>query len=195
MIRCTLSRAFLCAFFLIPAAAERSFADVKVQLRNGGSITADDCREESDRFVCFKMGGAFEIDRKDVVSIKNVGAGAPSGRDTEPAENRQAADGAGPGGGAKKTDPGKEAKTADPSSEKDPLVARAAELRDERERLIREKQQLDEDIKNAPVWMPVNQFDSLQKRSAEMEEKIKKFNEEIQKLKEESSKRQSVPAK
>jgi hypothetical protein len=37
-----------------------SSADVKVTLTNGREIAADACEEEVGRFICTKMGGAFD---------------------------------------------------------------------------------------------------------------------------------------
>ena len=171
----------------LAAMPDCSFGDVKIILKNEGSIIADECREESDRLVCFKMGGTFEIDKKDIRSVKGIAAGQEfvplivrpetessekSGK-TEKSGAAQKNDAA-PGGGNTQ-DPGKAADAADP------LIQQRTLLLKERESLVKEREQLQNDVKNAPI--PTTQWaNELNRRNIELDARIKKFNDDAKKL-------------
>lgn len=162
-----------------------SSGEVQINLRNDSSIIADECREETDRLVCYKMGGTFEIEKRDVLSMKNIsGRRAPvpdaGGSDAESTgrsdSSVKAEDKAGDALPA-----GKVPDTAKPS---DPLAQKRQLLQEERERLLKERQKIQDDIKNAPDWMSEKQFNELNRRNAELDAGIKKFNEEAGRLSE-----------
>jgi len=65
---------------------------------------------------------------------------------------------------------------------------RKTELQADRERLVKDRQQLQDDAKNAPDWMATDRYEALSRRNAEIEERVKRFNEEIRLLDEEEKK-------
>lgn len=190
----------LAAFALAAGFPADSHGDVKITLKNKSEIVAEECREESDRLVCFRMGGSFEIDRKDIESVKNISGGQGYVQeiirpDPEPA--------AGEDKKIEKQDEAKKTEAAASEGDKgkaaakpvDPLAQKKALLQADRDRLIKEKQQVEEDTRNAPTWMPVKQFDELNRRNTELDEKIKRFNEEANRMLEEDRKLNPAPKK
>ncbi len=180
------------AWLIVPvflaAMPDCSFGDVKIFLKNEGSIIADECREESDRFVCFKMGGTFEVDKEDILSVKGIAPGQEFvplivRPETESAEKSEQTgkpgatqkNNATPGAGNMQ-DPGKAADAADPVMQQREL------LQKERESLLKERQQIQSDIKNAPDWMPTKQWDELNRRNVDLDARIKKFNDDAKKI-------------
>ena|ERR1700690_822689 len=187
---------------IVLTAPGGSIADVRIQLRNESAIIADECQDQIDRYVCFKMGGTFEIEKKDIVSIKNVTVRSQeipamelqdiiSGSQSAQIKQNGSRDDDEKKGEAGQT----QGKIAESSTSADPIAARALELQAERNRLVKEREQLQEEIKNAPTWMPTNQFDNLQRRNIELDNKINKFNEESGRLMEEDKQRQVAPKK
>ena len=179
---------FICAALVfLPSLTS---AGVKVMLKNGREIIADSCQEEGDRLICFKMGGTFDIEKKDVESMKETSGGhdASTGEpaDDQPTEQQKKAEDA---QGADRT--GKENPPAAGQTGADKRLAdimeKKKDLAAEREKLVKERQQLQEDLKKAPDWMPTKQYEELDKRNAEITEKVKRFNEEADRLNEEEN--------
>jgi hypothetical protein len=181
--------------FILPEAA---FPDVKISLRNGRDIIADNCREAGAKLICEKMGGIFEIEKKDIVHLKGVvikrkqkdespEAGSPfSG---EPAAAEQAAS-ATPEP-AKEPESGKpeagnigQQRTGSAAEEKrlGDINTRKQQLTAEREALHKEREELHEEIRNAGVIWSKEQLEDLKKRMADVDEKINRFNEEVKRL-------------
>lgn len=73
---------FLTAFVCMPSF---SCSDIKVTLANGRGIIADTCDEEGGQLVCTKMGGTVNIEKKDVVSIRQIRSGGNEPFSVEPA--------------------------------------------------------------------------------------------------------------
>jgi hypothetical protein len=176
---------------LLGATPGHSVGEVQISLKNEASIIADECREESDRLVCFKMGGTFEIEKRDVLSIKNI---SPS-RSVTPDTLRP--DEAAPGRSDSPVNAGDKAGGAltagtvsGAASPSDAAAQRRLGLQAEREALLRERQKIQADMKNAPDWMPPNQFNELTRRNAELDARIKRFNEEASRLSEEGKQKQ-----
>ncbi len=165
-----------------------SYPDVKVTLTNGREIVADSCTEERDRLICTRMGGTFDIEKKDVVGVRDIKGVRGDSLSTEqvPAEPEKKIDNA-PGNNS----PEKELQIPPAGGQSgamkrlENIAQRKKELFSEREKLVKEREQLDEDIKKAPDWMPTNRFDDLNNRSAQLTEKIRLFNEEARRLSEE----------
>lgn len=166
-----------------------SSADVKVTLTNGREIVADACEEEAGRFICTKMGGTFDIEKNDVANIREIRSGGYEPPPGEPASPPPVEPG-------KKTDDAPGENRAE--KEKSPAEGQSGamkrlediaqwkrELSSERDKLVKEREQLEEDLKKAPDWMPTNKYEELTKRNDQLAEKIKLFNEEAGKLKEE----------
>jgi len=166
-----------------------SFSDVKVTLTNGREIIADTCEEEGGQLVCTKMGGTFNIEKKDVGSIREIKSGGNGPSSVEPASPP-------PAEPEKKTDDTQGGKRLDkekPSAGEqsgvmkrlEEITQKKKELFSERVKLVKEREQLDEDLKKAPDWMPTNQYEELNKRNDQFKEKMKLFNEEAGRLNEE----------
>ena len=176
---------FIFSFVLLPSL---TFAGVKIELKNGRTITADSCEDAGGVFTCSKMGGTFDIEKKDIVKISEISGGSedydavPEGPDTLQQTDQEKKDGAKkddgdqmrevPGGGGA---PNADSRAAD-------RRRRRAELSAEYGTLMKEREQLQEDLKKAPDWLPVNRYQDLQKRNAELNVKIRKYTEEVDRL-------------
>ncbi len=164
----------------LPSAA---FSDVRIYLRNGATITADGCEESGGALACFRAGGVFELDKKEVERVQEI-AGSANGPAPElPANAAQ----------EKKT--GEKEAALTPKQQFDQIQQQKMELQKEREKLLREREQIQADLKKAPDWMPDKQFDELKKRNTELDEKVKKFNEEAKRLDAEEKKIPGVQPK
>ncbi len=75
--------------------------------------------------------------------------------------------------------------TPDQIKRLDEINERKAVMKPERERLIKEREQLHEDVKNAGVVRFQEQIDAIAKRITDLEARINGFNEEVKKLNEE----------
>lgn len=167
-----------------------AYPDVIVKMRNGREIIADSCEEEGTRLVCTKMGGTFDIEKKDVVSVKGIKAthreSAPAEKAASPAEPEKKMENApadkGPDEVMQSPYPGGQSAAM---KRLEDISQRKKELLSEREKIVKEREQLGEDLNKAPDWMPTNQFDELNKRNAQLGEKIKLFNEEVGRLNDE----------
>jgi len=174
--------------FLVYMTAVSS-ADVKITLESGREIIAEACEDEGGRLICTKMGGTFDIEKKDVANIREIRSGEyepPSDEpaSSPPAEPEKKTDGA-PG----ENPPDKEKSPAGGESgamkRLDDIAQKKKELSSEHDKLVKEREQLEEDLKKAPDWMPTDQYEALTKRNDQLTEKIKLFNEEAVKLREE----------
>lgn len=185
------------SLMLVLAVPEKSFGGVKITLKNESEMVAEECQDQGDRFTCFTMGGSFELLKKDIASMKKVTVKSQELSDPEPQDKKMSS----PAGktSGKGDVPGKngtdKAEGAASLQKNDPAAQKAAEFQAERERLRKEKQQVQEEIRNAPAWMPASQFDALGRRNAELDQKIKKFNEDVTRALEEEKKRQAEQAK
>lgn len=194
-----MKKELVCAGLLAPlflaGMAGYAVADVKIILKNESSILADECREEADRLVCYKMGGSFEIEKRDVLSMKNVTVRQPR-PGAEPDGVAAAAESRDSGGKAddKTGETPVAGKTEKSPASVNPPDASAQQrllLQAEREALLKERQQLQDEVKKAPDWMTTKQFDELNKRNAELDARVKRFNEEAGRLS--GQKKQAVP--
>ncbi len=164
-----------------------AYPEVSIMMTNGREIIADTCEQEGDRLVCTKMGGTFDIEKKDVVSVKGIKTihreSVPAEKAASPTEPEKTMDKA-------PTDksPDEVMQIPSPGGQSaavkrlEDISQRKRELFSEREKLVKEKEQLNEDINKTPDWMPVKQYEELQERNAELDKKIKKFNEEVGEL-------------
>jgi hypothetical protein len=165
-----------------------SSAGVKVLLKNGREIIADSCEGEGERLVCVKMGGTFVIEKDEIEQMKETGGGndAFSGGpadDRQPEQEKEPEDVR----GAEGTDKENPSVSGQTGAEKRlaEIMQKKKDLYAEREKLVKERQQFQEDLKKAPDWMPTKRYEELEKRNTEISEKIKRFNEEAARLKEE----------
>jgi len=157
-----------------------SYADVKIKLKNGRVVTAEVCDDQGERLMCSRWGGVFEIGKEEIDKVTEAPAGAEDEAAGRPAEPVPAAPTAGEDKSA----------TPQPSPEKelDRITARKKELMQDRDALLKERRQLQEDAGKAPDWMPDKQFDELQKKSSDIDRKVNGFNEEVNKLNREEEK-------
>ena len=184
----------LAAVFLIMMPA-LSPAEVKVTLKNGRSFIADFCREAKGKMVCDMRGGTMEVPRSDVAGTKEVSIQSKFFMDEEapeaeaPAEEKSASE---TPEAEKKESPGQAGKgrpisglTLEQTKRIDAISARKAVLKPQREELIREREQIHEDVKNAGVVRTQEQIDAIADRIIDLEARINSFNKEIKDLNDE----------
>jgi hypothetical protein len=163
------------AFLAVPSF---SSAAVRIELKNGQTIVADECRESGRSLQCYKMGGTFAIEKGDIASVKRTSENGTSEEETFPSVRKEPVPAA---GGA---DHGAEPKNpaTDTRAKLDRITAQKRALLPQREKLVKERERLQEEVKEAPAWMTVDRFDALKKKISALDEKIKSFNEEVRKL-------------
>lgn len=176
-------------FLLLPAL---SSSEMKITLKNGRSIIADDCRQINGAFLCDIAGGTVEFDKQEIESMKEVKIERRVVIDTQPAASNGTE-------AEKKEDAEKEISNVqtpakvgeervvrglspEQTKQLDRINEKKTAMKAERERLIKEREQLHEDVKNAGVVRNQEQFNALKRRIAELEKKIISFNEEVNKL-------------
>ena len=178
-------------FFIFQQAV---LAGVEISLKNGRKIIADRCKDSEGKLTCDKSDGTFTIDKKDVLGMKTINIERTPSRqlpEEESASSEKEADKSGPDvKGAEKQTEGTRVKGPGTEEEKrlDEITRIKLGKREEREMLVKEREQLRDDVKNAGLIRSKEQFDSIQKRITDLDEKINKFNEEVNKLNEEEKK-------
>jgi len=156
-----------------------AFGEIKVTLKNGNEIIADECRSDGDILICYKIGGSFEIEKVDIASTANITIKERYMAVEEETE-KTAPEKAEPPkkdaeGGA--VSDSKASGASEKSQGRTPVDNEAAAgLLAEREKLVLEQKKVQEDVKNAPIYMNQVQFNELKRRNDEIEEKIKAFN-------------------
>jgi len=178
-------------FLTVPASAE-----VRVTLKNGRSFIADFCREAKGKMACDMHGGTMEIERNDIASIRDVNvqkkiimeetpepeaeAQAEEKKTSERPEQEKKVSPGQPGEGRLIT-----GLTPEQTKRLDEISERKAVLKPGRERLIREREQIHEDVKNAGVVRTQEQIDAIAGRVIDLEARINGYNKEIKKLNDE----------
>lgn len=173
---------FLCAFilpacFFVPAAPVG--ADVRVELKNGAIITAEACRENEESLTCSKMGGSFEIEKKNIASLKNI-PGESSPEPEIPAENGNGSvsvDSKAEKGDAEKV--GRGESRNDLEKKLDDVRQKKRELSKEHQDIVKERELLLQEMKKAPEWMTEQQFSDAKKKTSDFDAKLKKYNDEV----------------
>lgn len=173
-------------------------SEVEISLKNGRDIIADSCRDTKDRLVCEKMGGTFEVEKKDVLDLKGITIEhTPSKQVPEENAGQEAASGqkapVKPKAdlkGSEKQPGGDLVKGLKPEEEErlGLITQKKIEYQTERQRLINERQQLHEDVKNSGMIRTQQQFDAIKKRISDLEARINTFNEDVRKLNAEEQK-------
>ena len=171
-------------------------SEVKVTLKNGRDIIAESCRDTKDKLICEKMGGTVEIDQKDILDIKGITIERSEQIPEEKKEQETAAGGkepVKPEADLKRTEKqpqGNVIKDLGPEDVKrlDQITQRKLVLQPEREKLIKERQQLHDDVKTMEVIRTQAQLDALKNRISDLETRMNAFNEEVKKLNEEEQK-------
>ncbi len=194
------SRIFFTGLFLIVPLiiVSPSFSEIKILLKNGRSIIADGCTEVNGKFVCYRMGGTFYIEKNDVSETEGITAEKQYSNDeqtliSEPetkAEREETKKPAADAGDSAKTDAGVLIKGAAPEAEErlDRITERKIDLKTDRDNLIKESEQLHEDVKNTGVVRTQAQFDALKKKIADLQNRINAFNDEVKNLDDEEQK-------
>ena len=62
----------LIIFTLLVVFPPAVMSEVKISLKNGRDIIADSCSDSKDSLVCEKMGGTFEIEKKDILEYRGI---------------------------------------------------------------------------------------------------------------------------
>jgi chromosome segregation ATPase len=163
-------------FTLLVVFPLAAMSEVKISLKNGRDIMADSCSDSKDRLVCEKLGGTFEIEKKDILETRGITIEHENINESPVPETVPVGEGQ---------------KEADKSSAKrlDEITRRKLELKQEREKLSKEREQLRHDAKKMSTLYtyPQEQADELNKRISDIEERINRFNEEVKKLNAEES--------
>jgi len=174
------------AFLLLPAL---SSSEIKITLKNGRSIIADDCRQINGKYLCDMAGGTVEFDRQEIESMKEVKIEKRVVIDRQPEAPTEGETG--------KKDQEKDASPIQtPAGDErvgrglsheqalrlDQINEKKTAMRTERDRLIKERDQLHQDVKDAGVVRNQEQFDAIKNRISELEKKINSFNDEVNKL-------------
>ncbi|NJD56958.1 MAG: hypothetical protein FIA94_11220 [Nitrospirae bacterium] len=171
-------------------------AEVKITLKNGRSFIVDACREAKGKFVCELQGGTMELDRGDIASLKDVKVqrSMPGEEASEPAGQSQENKGQDKPAPEMKAAPGQNGEgklvrglTPEQTKRLDEINERKTVLKPEREKLIRERDQLHADVKNAGVVRTQEQIDAIAQRVRELEARINGFNDEVKRLNDEEN--------
>jgi hypothetical protein len=190
------ARLFILLIAIMAFLTTSASAEVRITLKNGRSFIADFCRGTNGKFVCDMQGGTMEIERNDIANIKDVKVQKNMTREEAPEAEAQAEEKKQPETPAaeKKATPaqndeGKLIRGLTPEQIKrlDEINERKAVLKPERERLIRERDQLHDDVKNAGVVRTQEQIDAIAKRVTDLEARINGFNDEVKRLNEEEN--------
>jgi len=181
----------------------KAMSEVKITLKNGREIIADRCKDSEGKLTCETSDGTFRIDRKDVLNMKNITIERPEPVEeaapavASPDENKDEPRAAETGQAGQKT--AAKAPAGGPAGEQDKrlaeIMAKRAEYEAEREALMKERQQLHDDVKAAGVISANGPFQDFQKRLKDLDVRIKAFNDKVNKLNEEISGIRGGPAK
>ncbi|MBI5076071.1 MAG: hypothetical protein HZB62_13010 [Nitrospirae bacterium] len=184
---------------LIACMAGLSFAGVKITLKNGRTIIAESCRDMKGTLLCVLEGGTFEIDRQEIANMQEVKVLKETLTESSDESKPTAVE--------KSPDNGKQLSPEEPSvngsegmvargltSEQmkrlDQINERKTIIQPEQERLINEREQLNEEARskikgrNTNLKQRVSAF-NLQQRIADIETTITNLNDELTKLNEE----------
>lgn len=172
---------------------EDTLTGVKITLKNGRSIIADSCRDVDGKLLCVVSGGSMQIDRRDIADTRDVKierralidapandavAGEQKKEEDKPAEKIRIEGDKGPArtvGGL----------TAEQTRRYDELEKTRAELATGREKLINDREELLQEVKDAGIIRSREKLDAIQQKIKALDQRIKGFNEQVNKLNEE----------
>lgn len=167
---------------------------VMITLKSGKVILADACTKFGSLLSCDMPGGAVELEQEDIESIKEikiVQRFTPEPQPTAAGTDKKDESGKTAANANSSAQPGDGKLVRDLTPEQikrlDEIVERKTVLKPERERLIKEREQFHEDVKNMGMIRKQGQINDLQKRIDGLEAKINAFNDEVKKLNEEES--------
>jgi hypothetical protein len=168
---------------------------VMITLKNGKVLIADACREFGSQLRCDMPNGEVAIEQQDIESTKEIKivkrfaaepqptTGIPPGTDKKDESGKTTANAkvpAGPGNGRLSG-----SLTPEQIKRLDQIVERKTILQPEREKLMKEREQLHEDVSRMGAIRSQEQYDSLKKKISDLETTITNFNDEVKKLNEE----------
>jgi hypothetical protein len=176
---------FMLMIVLLPSL---SYSDVRLTLKNGSTIVADICRDKDGKLVCEKMGGTFELDKDEILQKKEFSTrysepDAGAEKIAEPGTSEEKPDTEeSEAGETETTSTGKAVlvRGKDPEAEAriEEIHGRKSELKRTRDNLIKEQEQLNEEIRNTGMeWT-----EERASRLSDLEERIGEFNDEVQSL-------------
>ena len=168
---------------------------VMITLKNGKVLIADACREFGSQLRCDMPNGEVAIEQQDIESTKEIKivkrfaaepqptTGISPGTDKKDESGKTATNAKVP------TQPGNGRLSGSLTPEQikrlDQIAERKTILQPERERLMKERQQLHEDVSRMGAIRSQEQYDSLKKKISDLETTITNFNDEVKKLNEE----------
>ena len=185
--------------FIVPQTA---LSEVELTLKNGRKIIADSCVEARGKLTCDKSDGMFRIDMKDVLGMKMitikhrvpvqevVPSDAASDQKTdepkvvEPGKAGEKAAAKAPAG----------APVGEQAKRLAEINARRTAYEAEREILMKEREQLREEVKAAGM-MSSGRYQYYRQKLDDLDKKVKDFNDKVNKLNEETSAVYGGPAK
>ncbi|MEC4676841.1 MAG: hypothetical protein VST72_07995 [Nitrospirota bacterium] len=178
-----------------------SFPEIEISLKNGGTIIAEGCSEKDDLLICSKLGGFFEIEKNDVSDYKEITSKQPVYHEA-PENSSEPAPGDSPeagiyvsdatepaNGGPDYTGQGQDnAPAVEHGNRKradkklDRITRKKMELTAVRKKLMKERDLLHKDVKNAGVIKTGKQLREILKRMSDLDARTARFNREIDKL-------------
>lgn len=188
--KCSLFLSCCSLFFLLPAF---SSAEVKITLKNGRSAIVESCREAGGKLICDMEGGTVELNRQDIESIRQVKIERRSISATpqdEAATGEQKKDAEKPDEKVKSEGENGPAKTvggltAEQMNKYDELEKRRADYAADREKLIKDREELEAEVKSTGIIRSREKLDAIQQKINALDERIKVFNDKVNKLNEE----------
>jgi hypothetical protein len=171
----------LIIFTLLVVFPLAAMSEVKVTLKNGRDIIADSCSYSRDKLICEKMGGTFEIEKKDIADRKEV----TIKRQETPSSPEEGAPSEKPASAEKNANQGSEGGRADFKMRLEEINQTKKELIPVRESLAKERERLNAEAKAQGTVLSPDVAASYKKKFNEIDAKINSFNKEIKKLNEE----------
>jgi hypothetical protein len=185
----TIQISTLIIFTVLVVFPSAAISEVKVTLKNGRDIIADSCTDSEGGLTCEKGSGTFRIDKKDVLDMKTItierrrtveeAAPVATSSDEKKDEPKDVVTG--------KVDEKAPAKAPVGEQEKRlaEITAKRAAYEAEREALMKEREQLREEVKAAGILSTNGQYQYYDQKLKDMEGRIKAFNDKVNKLNEE----------
>jgi hypothetical protein len=189
----TIQISILIIFTLLVVFPRAAVSEVKITLKNGREIIADSCAESGGKLTCYKSDGTFRIEKKDVLDMKKitiersrpVEEEAPAA--SEPEQKKDGPKDVGAGKAGEKA--AAKAAAGGPAGEQEKRLAEIRARRDayevDREALMKEREQLHEEVKAAGILSTNGQYQYFQQKINDLDLRIKAFNDKVNRLNEE----------
>ncbi|MBA3071366.1 MAG: adenylyl-sulfate kinase [Nitrospirae bacterium] len=148
-----------------------ALADYKIILKNGREFVVDDYKELNGKIKFYREGGEIELDKDIIKDIKKTKA-------LRPVEERYAPETTNDTPEKPPAEKSTQPQEQEIDSKLKEIARKKAQLRTEGEKLIADKKKLEEDIKKKGRVLAIREKRELEKKAAEIEEKINKVNED-----------------